>query len=213
VAAIANYTVQVVDTTLSADDRQTALKFIDHFLGDISQPLHVEAIALGGNDIDVICAGKSTNLHAIWDTNMLDLNLDANFGGSVQTYADSLVARIQYGDFAAVKADWLACSSTTEPFTDVSKRSGNHTIARDIANLLSKRDIVPLACPLVWAREANAFDCSYVFGFESLPAGSDICATDYFTNAVPIIDLQLARSGLRLAAWLNVLFDGATYLP
>ena len=27
------------------------------------------------------------------------------------------------------------------------------------------------------------------------------------------IDLQLAKQGFRLAAWLNVLFDGATHLP
>ena len=27
------------------------------------------------------------------------------------------------------------------------------------------------------------------------------------------IDLQLAKQGFRLAAWLNVLFDGATNLP
>ena len=27
------------------------------------------------------------------------------------------------------------------------------------------------------------------------------------------IDLQLAKQGFRLAAWLNILFDGATELP
>lgn len=39
--------------------------FIDHFLGDIGQPLHVEAFEVGGNDIDAICGGKKTNLHAV----------------------------------------------------------------------------------------------------------------------------------------------------
>ena len=35
------------------------------FLGDIGQPLHVEALEVGGNDIDAICGGKKTNLHAV----------------------------------------------------------------------------------------------------------------------------------------------------
>jgi hypothetical protein len=39
--------------------------YLDHFLGDIGQPLHVEAYEVGGNDIDVTCGGQSTNLHAV----------------------------------------------------------------------------------------------------------------------------------------------------
>ncbi len=38
---------------------------ICQFLGDIGQPLHVEAFEVGGNDINAICNGKSTNLHAV----------------------------------------------------------------------------------------------------------------------------------------------------
>ena len=65
VTAIANYTQRVVSTSLSFTQRQQALMFIDHFLGDIGQPLHVEAFEVGGNDIDAICGGKKTNLHAV----------------------------------------------------------------------------------------------------------------------------------------------------
>jgi len=64
--AIANYTSRVVKTSLSATQRQQALKWLDHYLGDIGQPLHNEALALGGNDITVTCNGASNNLHAIW---------------------------------------------------------------------------------------------------------------------------------------------------
>ena len=35
------------------------------FLGNIGQPLHVEAYEIDGNDIDAVCAGKKTNLHAV----------------------------------------------------------------------------------------------------------------------------------------------------
>lgn len=43
-----------------------ALKWIIHFLGDIHQPLHDEALEVGGNGIDVTYDGESTNLHHIW---------------------------------------------------------------------------------------------------------------------------------------------------
>lgn len=36
------------------------------FVGDIGQPLHDEALELGGNDISAVCLKKSTNLHAAW---------------------------------------------------------------------------------------------------------------------------------------------------
>jgi len=53
---------------LPDEERQTALKFLIHFFGDITQPLHCEALDVGGNTIDVTWNGASTNLHAVWDT-------------------------------------------------------------------------------------------------------------------------------------------------
>ncbi|KAF8167864.1 nuclease Le1 [Crassisporium funariophilum] len=200
--AIANYTTRVVQTSLSAAQRQEALKFLDHFIGDIGQPLHVEALEVGGNDIDVTCSGASTNLHALWDTGMITKLLAANYGSSVTTWANSLATRIQTGNFKSSAASWISCSSTTSPV----KRS----IEDDIARILNRRAITPLACPLVWAQDANTFDCSFVFKFS---ASQDLCTSSYFTGAVPIIETQIAKQGYRLAAWLNVLFDGATNLP
>ncbi|TDL19510.1 nuclease Le1 [Rickenella mellea] len=215
--AIANYTIRVADTSLSATQRQEALKFIDHFLGDIGQPLHVEAFEVGGNDISAICGGSKTNLHAAWDTGMITTNLAANFGGSSQAWAASLVQEIQTGKFQSDAADWISCSSTTEPLSRRSAlsqiinpgRSMKDEIMETIASRATGK-ITPLACPLVWAKESNAFDCTDVFDFKT---GQDLCKGTYFTNALPIIELQIAKQGFRLAAWLNVIFDGATNLP
>lgn len=66
VSAIANYTTRVQSSSLSSAQVTQALKFIVHFLGDITQPLHDEALEVGGNDIDVTYAGKDNNLHHIW---------------------------------------------------------------------------------------------------------------------------------------------------
>ncbi|KAJ3531131.1 hypothetical protein NM688_g7616 [Phlebia brevispora] len=209
--AIANYTVRVAETSLSSSQRQEALKFLDHFLGDVGQPLHVEAYEVGANDIDAKCSGSSTNLHAAWDTGMLTKNVDANHGSEATTYASYLISQIQSGEFESLTSSWLSCTSITEP---VSSRSEAPTIESDIGNLLasakSSATITPLECPLVWARESNAFDCSVVFPFTE---GSDACTGTYYSNAIPVIDLQLAKQGYRLAAWLNVIFDGSTNLP
>ncbi|KAG8977981.1 hypothetical protein FRB90_008624, partial [Tulasnella sp. 427] len=62
-SAIANYTTRVQDSTLDAKQRAQALKWITHFLGDIQQPLHDEALALGGNQINVLWNGTTVNLH------------------------------------------------------------------------------------------------------------------------------------------------------
>ncbi|KAL5478331.1 hypothetical protein ACEPAI_2515 [Sanghuangporus weigelae] len=239
--AIANYTQRVADTDLSFTQRQQALMFIDHFLGDIGQPLHVEALEVGGNDIDAVCAGRSTNLHAAWDTGMIETMLDAQFDGSVTGWAASLSRDIESGQFRSQAASWISCSSTTETISrrrsQVAEfgvpRSATNTSSSDVlrdeilALISSKRGpdeeaderTLPkrvfgnepeLACPLGWAQEANAFDCTDVFDFETR---QDLCTGTYFENAIPIINLQIAKQGFRLAAWLNVIFDGATNLP
>lgn len=59
VSAIVNYTQRVGDGRLSATNTQQALKFLVHFVGDITQPLHDEAYELGANDVDVTYQGTT----------------------------------------------------------------------------------------------------------------------------------------------------------
>jgi hypothetical protein len=51
-----------MDTSLSAAERFDALKFVIHFVGDIHQPLHDEALDVGGNTINVTLSVYSTSL-------------------------------------------------------------------------------------------------------------------------------------------------------
>ncbi|CAL1710896.1 unnamed protein product [Somion occarium] len=207
--AIANYTTRVVSKSLDAEQIQEALKFIGHlfkFVGDIGQPLHVEALEVGGNDISAICSGSRTNLHAAWDTGIVTKHVSTSHGGTAQSYATDLVNEIKTGSFKSLASSWLSCSSTTEPVS--SKRSLDSDLNKFLAR--AAEAITPLECPLVWASESNAFDCSVVFSFTT---GQDLCTGAYFNNAIPVIDLQIAKQGFRLAAWLNILFDGATNLP
>ena len=49
------------------------LRFTAHFVGDIHQPLHVSYAAdRGGNQIKGTFNGLDSNMHAVWDYNMLD---------------------------------------------------------------------------------------------------------------------------------------------
>ncbi|MEO2280044.1 S1/P1 nuclease [Pseudoalteromonas pernae] len=57
----------------SAADQAFYLKFLIHLVGDIHQPLHVGRSAdRGGNKINVEFFGKVTNLHRLWDSQLID---------------------------------------------------------------------------------------------------------------------------------------------
>lgn len=56
----------------SRGDKVAALKFIAHFVGDIHQPLHVgRAVDRGGNEIRVSWFGEPSNLHRVWDSEVI----------------------------------------------------------------------------------------------------------------------------------------------
>ena len=55
------------------EDKQIALKFLVHLIGDLHQPMHVgNGKDRGGNDIKLKWFNESTNLHSIWDSDLID---------------------------------------------------------------------------------------------------------------------------------------------
>lgn len=55
-------------------EQQRNLKVLIHLIGDIHQPLHVGALPdKGGNDVKVMWFQVSSNLHRVWDSDMIDL--------------------------------------------------------------------------------------------------------------------------------------------
>lgn len=58
---------------LSPQQEAQALKFLIHLVGDIHQPLHVGGgNDRGGNDVKVSWFGSGSNLHRVWDSDMID---------------------------------------------------------------------------------------------------------------------------------------------
>lgn len=61
------------DPKAAKDKKIEALKFIDHFVGDLHQPLHVGlAEDRGGNSIRVKWFRDESNLHTVWDEEIID---------------------------------------------------------------------------------------------------------------------------------------------
>ncbi len=58
---------------LTARQQTEYLKMLIHLVGDIHQPLHVGKPGdRGGNDVKVKWAGGDSNLHRVWDSDMID---------------------------------------------------------------------------------------------------------------------------------------------
>jgi hypothetical protein len=177
VGAIGNYTDQARCTRSDAV-RQTAIKFLFHFIGDLAQPLHACGRDRGGNDASVIFNGSRRNMHQIWDTQIPVQRMDRDFRGSIDVYAQFLINAISTGPFSTVRNEWL--------YTDIFERttSGNSVAA------------------VKWTNDSNGFNCNTVWGPYVQNPNQDL-AFDYYEDVYRVADLQLAKAGYRLADTLN----------
>lgn len=182
VSAIANYTARITSTNLTFSERQKALKWVIHFLGDIHQPLHVENLEIGGNGINVTFDGAKTNLHHIWDSNMPEKLIGGYSLEDARNWSEELVSAVQTGKYANESSTWLKGIDVTDP----------------------------IASAMIWARDANSYVCTAV-----VPQGQDAVEGKelegaYYDAAIPVIQQQIAKAGMRLAAWLDLIFEGKT---
>ena len=181
ISAIANYTQRVGDGRLSDDNVAEALKFLVHIIGDLVQPLHDEAYATGGNDIDVTFKGYDDNLHSDWDTYIPQVVAGGGELSDAQAWAGDLVQEIDSGDYKDDAAGWIEGDDISDAVTTATR----------------------------WAGEANAYVCSVVMpdGVEALQQGD--LYPEYSNSTASTIELQIARGGYRLANWLNSIHGAA----
>lgn len=79
--------------------RIVALKNLVHFVGDIHQPLHAgRAEDKGGNTVQLVWAGKGSNLHRVWDSGLIT-TIDPDW----QDYEKTLRHR-------EIRTDWVTPS-------------------------------------------------------------------------------------------------------
>ncbi|KAJ3324262.1 hypothetical protein HDV06_000301 [Boothiomyces sp. JEL0866] len=181
--AIQTYTSQLCDSSTNFD----ALRFLIHFFGDLSQPLHNSFRLKGGNGANVRYNGKTSNLHHVWDTEMVEDRLKSHSGQG--SYVSNLIEEIESGNFAQQAQSWVS----SHPYNAASEYGNN-------------------LASIEYSIDANKFDCDYVWPrYDSHPS-QDI-AHSYYQGAVEIIDVQLAKGGYRLAKHLNAAFGGCLGTP
>jgi hypothetical protein len=107
IAAIEQERHLLADPAASPEGRAEALRFLIHFMGDLHEPLHTADNGdRGGNQRAVIFLGHATDLHKVWDGEMIDssvVNQD-QYLESLRRRMDSLDVR---GFEAGTVVDWV----------------------------------------------------------------------------------------------------------
>jgi S1/P1 Nuclease len=72
-SAILKTEASLKDKSLTPDQKNEALKYLIHLVGDAHQPMHISRKEdKGGNMIQVRFDNKGTNLHSLWDSKLID---------------------------------------------------------------------------------------------------------------------------------------------
>jgi hypothetical protein len=167
----------LADKSHADKERLEALKWIVHLVGDIHQPLHAEDNHdKGGNGLVLTYNGVDTNLHAVWDLGIIE-----------EHYAWQLGWHYSF-DHDAVRARAAELDSQIQPSQRKAWAPANPDA--DFANAV-----------IGWANDSHAL-AQVVYA--KLPApmapGWDRAYQDY---AWPVVQTQLDKAGVRLAAVLN----------
>ena len=88
--------------TDSVELQRFALKFLIHIVADLHQPLHNGYLEdRGGNSIDLLWNGETTNLHRLWDSQLLD-SRNTNEAGWVRRLGNR-ISRIPVSDLRGLE--------------------------------------------------------------------------------------------------------------
>jgi hypothetical protein len=144
VAAIANYS----DYLIREVDEFEALKFLVHFVTDLHQPLHLYTNYNRGKDYPVLYFKEETNIHRLWDENLITMIIDREMGNSISNYIEYLMKKIS-NEWSSEIAYWLICPSY--------QHIPNYFICPDDW----AKQIVSLNCDHVWHNTTYELSDSY----------------------------------------------------
>jgi hypothetical protein len=118
VAALDSQLVLLANRDNSRAVRAEALKWVVHLVGDIHMPLHAgDRGDRGGNDVAITWRGHRTNLHRLWDSELIDAS-----GRSENAWVTLIGRQMdRRGDLAA-----LASGTTVDWAME------SHDVARDV---------------------------------------------------------------------------------
>lgn len=188
VVKLVSFTHLLGDTSAPANKRLLALKWVVHIVGDLHQPLHAEDNDdKGGNTFQLQYFGKGTNLHAIWDSYIIERALNLTLGPNYSI------------DHPLVRRDALKLDAEITPQQ-----------REQWAPLDMTRDFE--ATVIDWANQSHALarDVAYAEVPAKRKPGWDAV---YQQKTWPVIQTQLQRGGVRLAALLNATLAAASSRP
>jgi hypothetical protein len=146
------------------NEKQQALKYLIHFIADLHQPMHVaDNDDRGGNNTQVRFFNRGTNLHRLWDSQLIEYESENEQG-------------------------WLRDINSLATPQNVSQWSKG--TAEDWATE-----------SLQIAKEAYRSQDTKMVMKSGTKLGDDYCRF-----ALPIIQTQLAKAGIRIALMLNEIF-------
>lgn len=112
VGAINNYTAALEDSS-SPFDPTESLMFLSHFVGDVHQPLHCGHVDdLGGNTIKVRWYRRKSNLHHVWDSDVITQAMKDFFNKDQDAMIESIQLNIT-DDWSSEEKQWETCRSKT----------------------------------------------------------------------------------------------------
>ncbi|MQL80111.1 hypothetical protein Taro_012560 [Colocasia esculenta] len=114
--AIHNYTSQLMHYNHGTSDRRynltEALLFLSHFMGDIHQPMHVGFTSdEGGNTIDLRWFKHKSNLHHVWDREIILTALADYYGKSMEVFQADIETNFTSGIWSEDVSSWGDCDS------------------------------------------------------------------------------------------------------
>ena len=72
ITALAKFKAILQDKEATLEEKQLALRFTVHIIGDLHQPLHAgNGTDKGGNDFKMTFFWEQTNLHRVWDSGLI----------------------------------------------------------------------------------------------------------------------------------------------
>lgn len=181
--ALLNMEAILADKNATRDQQREAVRFIVHLVGDIHQPLHVgNGTDRGANWCTVTYMSKATNLHALWDTDLIDA-IKLSFTEYTRFLEDSLTKENEKLWSSGNYLDWIAESQNLRdalyPKVIV---NGAEVAGRPYCKDPKQGVVDPTLIPKL----------SY----------------DYAYQNRPILDQRLTQAGVRLAYVLNEIFEG-----
>lgn len=187
------YPPLLVDRSIPAAEQAMALRFIVHMVGDTHQPLHVgNEFDRGGNNCSVQFSasgrgdGSKMNLHFVWDTAIINAMINdwKREYPDVKYFGATDIARILMAKYP----DILAGPVSVDP---------QEWMAESTA--LRKSGIV---YPDQLDEDKRPY-CMKKAG-EISPAEMPRLGPEYFVSAREVVEKQLVKAGVRLAAFLKL---------